>query len=192
MLWTVVLMETTLIEKHAGSTSTKEHLENVVRVELILSELLLISLSKIIFCAMLIINFPLLWVAQAGECSRDLLKSIFSVGSPILVRMKLKCQLSICLFDVIIWGALCNSQYFIVVLLCNDHLTFINVFLRIVRRFLRLLLCELCRICVCRGIRSRFSVLGLILLVWISLFRFDLPQQLRSSRAFGVKSECLI
>lgn len=89
LLWVVVLMETALVEKHTGSSSAKKHLENVVRVELILSELLLISLSEVIFCAMLIINLPLLWVTKASECSWNLLKSIFSVRSSILVRMKL-------------------------------------------------------------------------------------------------------
>lgn len=58
----VILMVTSLIEKHTCSTATEKHLENVIRVELILSKLVLVSLSEIIFCAMLIINLPLLCV----------------------------------------------------------------------------------------------------------------------------------
>jgi len=69
LLWVVVLMETSLIEKHAWSAPTEKHLENVIRVKLILSELVLVSLSEVIFCAMLIINLPLLWIAKAGKRS---------------------------------------------------------------------------------------------------------------------------
>ena len=63
----VILMETSLIEKHTCSAPTEKHLENVIRVELILSKLVLVSLSEIIFCAMLIINLPFLCVTQAGK-----------------------------------------------------------------------------------------------------------------------------
>lgn len=95
-------METSLVEKHTCSTPSKKHLENVVRVELILSELLLVSLSEVVFCAMLIIYLPLLRVTQAGKRCRNLLKSIFGIRSSILVGVKLECQLPISLLNFII------------------------------------------------------------------------------------------
>lgn len=120
-LWVVILMmETTLVEKHTSSSTSEEHLENVVWVYVVLSKLLLIPLIEVIFSTMLIINLPLFGVAEASKCRWNLLKSILGIGSSILVRMKLECQLPIGFLDVIFAGAFSNSQDFIVVLLCND------------------------------------------------------------------------
>lgn len=62
LLW-VAMMETALIEKHSCTSTTEEHLEYIVRVKLILSKLLLVSLSEVIFSAMLIIDLLLFRVA---------------------------------------------------------------------------------------------------------------------------------
>lgn len=57
-LWVVILLEPTLVEKHSSTTSTEKHLEYVVRIDVLLSVLLMIPHS-VIFSAMLIIDPPL-------------------------------------------------------------------------------------------------------------------------------------
>ena len=94
-------MEASLIKKHACS-STKESLENVIWVNVIITEILLVPLPVIIFSSMLIIDLSLLWVAQAGKGSRDLLKSILGIRCSVLVRVELKCEFPIRLLDFII------------------------------------------------------------------------------------------
>ena len=83
-------MEATLAtwEEHP-SLPAEEHAENVIRVELILSELLCVPLREIFFRAMLIIDPSLLWVIQTGEGRADLLESISCIGSSVFIRVKL-------------------------------------------------------------------------------------------------------
>jgi hypothetical protein len=75
-------------EEHS-SLPAEEHTENVIRVELVLSELLCVPLREIFFRAVLIIDPSLLWVVKAGEGRADLLESISSIGSPVFVWVKL-------------------------------------------------------------------------------------------------------
>lgn len=105
-------------EEHP-SLSAEEHAENVIRVELVLSELLCVPLWEIFFRAMLIIDPSLLWVVQASKGRADLLESISSIGSPVFVWVKLESQFLVCFLEILLRSALGQSQNFIVIFLRN-------------------------------------------------------------------------
>lgn len=105
-------------EEHP-SLSAEEHAENVIRVELVLSELLCVPLWEIFFRAMLIIDPSLLWVVQASKGRADLLESISSIGSPVFVWVKLQSQFLVCFLEILLRSALGQSQNFIVIFLRN-------------------------------------------------------------------------
>jgi len=92
-------------EEHP-SLSAEEHAENVIRVELVLSELLCVSLREIFFRSMLIIDPSLLWVVKTGEGRADLLESISSIWSPIFVWVKLQSQFLIGFLEILLRSAL--------------------------------------------------------------------------------------
>ena len=105
-------------EEHP-SLSAEEHAENVIRVELVLSELLCVPLWEIFFRAMLIIDPSLLWVVQAIKGRADLLESISSIGSSVFVWVKLESQFLVCFLEILLRSALGQSQNFIVIFLRN-------------------------------------------------------------------------
>jgi hypothetical protein len=105
-------------EEHP-SLPAEEHAENVIRVELVLSELLCVPLREIFFRAMLIIDPSLLWVVKAGEGRADLLESISSIRSPVFVWVKLQSQFLVCFLEILLRSALRQSQNFIVIFLRN-------------------------------------------------------------------------
>ena len=88
--------------KHSRATTTEEHSENVICIELILSKLLRIPLLEILFSTMLIIDLSFFWVAQAGKSCTDLLESISGIRGSIFIRMKLKSELLVCLFNILL------------------------------------------------------------------------------------------
>lgn len=88
-------------EEHT-SLPTEEHAENVIRVELVLSELLCVPLREIFFRAMLIIDPSLLWVVQTSEGRADLLESIGCIRSPVFVRMKLQSQFLVGFLEILL------------------------------------------------------------------------------------------
>ena len=108
-------------EEHP-SLPTEEHAENVVRVELVLPELLCVPLREIFFRAMLIIDPSLLWVVETGEGRADFLESISSIGSPVFIGVKLQCQFLVGFLEILLCGALRQSQNFIVIFLRNHGL----------------------------------------------------------------------
>ena len=88
-------------EEHS-SLSAKEHTENIIRVELVLSELLCVPLREIFFRAVLIIDPSLLWVVKAGESRANLLESISSIRSPVFVWVKLQSQFLVCFLEILL------------------------------------------------------------------------------------------
>ena len=92
-------------EEHP-SLSAEEHAENVIRVELVLSELLCVSLREIFFRSMLIIDPSLLWVVKTGEGRANLLESISSIWSPLFVWVKLQSQFIIGFLEILLRSAL--------------------------------------------------------------------------------------
>ena len=93
----------TSCEKHVRATSEK-HAEYVIRVKLVFTELIRISLLEILFCTMLIIDPSLIWVTQTGEGCTDLLEGFTGVWCPVFVRMELECKLFVSFLDLILLG----------------------------------------------------------------------------------------
>lgn len=75
-------------------TSSKEHVENVVRIEVILicSAMipLLVLLLIILFGTSLIVDGSLFRVAETHESLIDFLESLFSLRIPVFIRMHLE------------------------------------------------------------------------------------------------------
>ena len=75
-------------------TSTKEHVEYVVRVKVVLISLvmipLLILLAIVLFGTSLIIDCSFFRVAETHESLIDFLKSLFCLGISVLVRVYFK------------------------------------------------------------------------------------------------------
>jgi hypothetical protein len=88
-------------EEHP-SLPAEEHAKNIIRIELVLSELLCVPLREIFFRAMLIIDPSLLWVVQTGESRADLLESISCIGSPVFVRVKLQSQFLVSFLQILL------------------------------------------------------------------------------------------
>ena len=115
-------------EKHLSTPSAKEHSEDVIRVELILSELLVIPLSEVIFRPMLIVDLALLRIVQASKRGTDLLEGIGGLWRSILIWVELQGKLLIGLFQFVLICALSNAQNLIVILFGYDCLASFNLF----------------------------------------------------------------
>lgn len=110
-----------------SATSAEEHSEDIIRIELVFSEVLLIPLLEALLRAMLIVDLSLLGVVETSECGTYLLESIRGIGCPILVWMKLESKLLIRLLYVFFAGPFGKSEDFIVVLLGYHSLTSLNL-----------------------------------------------------------------
>ena len=78
----------------------EEGLEDIVRVELLLVEV--IPLLEVLLCAMLIIDALFLRIVQASERCAYLLEGIRGVWSSVLVRVKLKRKLLVGTLDLVL------------------------------------------------------------------------------------------
>lgn len=89
-------------EEHLCTTPAEEHVEDVVRVKLLLVEsiLLLISLLEILLCSMLVVEAALVRLAQTGVRGVDLLEGIVRLGCVVLIRMEPQGKLPVCLFQL--------------------------------------------------------------------------------------------
>lgn len=92
--------------EHSRSSS-KEHSENIICIELVFSELLAVSLLKTLLSSMFIIDLSLFRVAKASEGSAYLLESISCIRGSIFVWMKLECKFLVCFLHIFISSSFC-------------------------------------------------------------------------------------
>ena len=102
----VVIPHSWAAKEDVCSATSEEHTENVIRIELFLSEMLLISLLEALFSTMLIIDLSLLRIIETGKGCTNLLEGICCIGSSILIWMKLQGQFLVSFLDVIFAGTL--------------------------------------------------------------------------------------
>ena len=105
----IVISSASAAEEHFRPTSSEESSKNVIRVELIFTEVLLIALREVLFRPMLIIYPALVGVAQTCERRTYLLECICGIRGSVLIWMELQCELFISLLDVIFAGTFGNT-----------------------------------------------------------------------------------
>ena len=111
-------------------TSTEEHPEEIVSIEVVLFfvELLTVPLLKIFFRTMLIIEFSLLRIAKACECLTDFFEGFCGLRSLVLIWMELQSKFSISFLYLILVCGFRYIQYFIIILLAHNHSTAFHLY----------------------------------------------------------------
>jgi hypothetical protein len=98
-------------------SSSKEHPEQVFRVEFLIMEMLLVPLWIVLLRSMLIIKSSFARVIQACKCLTNFFESICSLWSPIFVWMESESQLLVSFLQLFLGEGLLHSQNFVIVLL---------------------------------------------------------------------------
>lgn len=148
-----------LLSRVAKDITTKEHIEDVFWVDLILELRLSKSSStsawrlRVVagFFACEIVYFSFLFVGETCICRTDFLESFWSLRRMIFIWMQLDCVFLICFLDIILSTWLLKTKNIIIVLLAKDFTAEFNLDRGILRSFglfLRLVL---------RRLRCRFS-----------------------------------
>jgi len=111
--------------------SSEEHVENLLRVDLVFKVVLPVmtsaSAGRLLLITRLltrdIIDPALLRVSQAGIGSTDLLEGFTGLRGMVLIRVELDSQFLVGLLDLILLGVSLHSQNLVVVLLRKDIAT---------------------------------------------------------------------
>ena len=90
-------------KEHLSASTAEEHVKDIVGVKLLFvkSILLLIALLEIFFRTMLVIEFALFRLTQAGISSVNLLEGFICLRSVVLIRVEFQSKLSVSFFELI-------------------------------------------------------------------------------------------